>query len=520
MILSAAIEADMKKKQIDKELTLEILENYNRGLYDRFSPTQVWDIPHIDGETILDMKGMSIISIDAEKATERLAEELPGYSLEDFGAIEGKQFITDVASLCRLGVLLYPKVGYGILNGGLGTSYADELKNASAFPSLFPLYEGMFSELSVFLKNRPKGIAPAYVNPDGSPGYSYLELKFRFLLIESLRYSILSGEGPAHVAFFQMTNINTDGELADAYREYRQGVMLKDLIDAAGFDITEGRTGVQPLIAAYTHSEEGKQKGLFTRAYGRPDNLLPLPGGHGQNFRILEGIYGDLRNEGRLFAYLGNVDNLGYLIDPLSIAYLALTGKQAGFDFAFRTPLDVKGGILVPQKNGRLTCADIGPAINLADALNAEKEGKAILFNCATGLFDLTYVTDNITSIQNELPMRFSDQDKEAGRYSQAEQITWEIIGMLDDFLVFAIDKYHRFLPAKFLLETLLLSGIPPQEGVNEGNISKTMIAHAQKLHSGLTWLLSAKYGMILTGGRWEPLSAKEIIRRITNGEI
>ncbi len=31
MILSPILEWDMKAKHIDKELTLEILENYNRG---------------------------------------------------------------------------------------------------------------------------------------------------------------------------------------------------------------------------------------------------------------------------------------------------------------------------------------------------------------------------------------------------------------------------------------------------------------------------------------------------------
>jgi UTP--glucose-1-phosphate uridylyltransferase len=518
MILSPILEWDMKAKHIDKELTLEILENYNRGRYAGFTPSR-GGLPHIDGENILDMGKEQDHVFPWDEAKKNVHELLPGHEPEEFGTREGSHLLASGSSLRRLGVLLYPKLSYGILNGGLGTSYADELKNSAAFPALFSLHEEDFVRLSPLSKGKAKGLAPAYVNPDGSPGYSYLELKFRFLLIESLRYAAVSGKAPLSLPFFQMTNISTDEELSSAYREYRRGPMLSDLIAAAGFDVTEGRTGIQPLIAAYTHSDEGKTKALFTQAYGKKDSLLPLPGGHGQNFRVLEGVYRDLHDEGRRFAYLGNVDNLGYLIDPLSLGYLALTGRQAGFDFAFRTPLDVKGGILISDGNGKLTCADIGPAISLAEATKAEKEeGKSILFNCATGLFDLNYLTDNMDAIKSGLPMRFSDQDKEAGRYSQAEQITWEIIGMMDNALVFAIDKYERFLPAKFLIETLVMSGVKGE--CLSHPIPEALLAHAKKLNAGLERLLSAKYGMTPASGRWEPLPSGEVIRKLTQGEL
>ena len=29
--------------------------------------------------------------------------------------------------------------------------------------------------------------------------------------------------------------------------------------------------------------------------------------------------------------------------------------------------------------------------------------------------------------------MRFSDQNKDAGHYSQAEQVTWEVIALMED---------------------------------------------------------------------------------------
>ena len=94
--------------------------------------------------------------------------------------------------------------------------------------------------------------------------------------------------------------------------------------------------------------------------------------------------------------------------------------------------------------------------------------------------------------------MRFSDQDKDAGRYSQAEQVTWEVIGMLDDFLVFGISKYERFIAAKMLMETLFSSGTKAKK---VWEVEPT----AKKLHEGLKSLLEWRYGLTLLGGRWQP---------------
>ena len=195
-------------------------------------------------------------------------------------------------------------------------------------------------------------------------------------------------------------------------------------------------------------------------AYGKPNNPLPMPGGHGQNFQILSRCYRELFDRGIKMVYLGNVDNLGFTVNPVAVALLALQGKNGGFEFAFRTVVDTKGGVLVLDQDGRLNCADLGVAISQEEVLAAEKRGEQILFNCATGLFDLEYLVAHLEEISTNLPVRFSDQDKDAGRYSQAEQVTWEIIGMLEDFYVFGIDKYDRFLAAKIVLETLLASGV------------------------------------------------------------
>ncbi|HKJ84796.1 MAG TPA: UTP--glucose-1-phosphate uridylyltransferase, partial [Spirochaetia bacterium] len=282
---------------------------------------------------------------------------------------------------------------------------------------------------------------------------------------------------------------------------------------------TDPESAVQPLISAYTHSDDGRPKRVFSEAWGKEDETLPLPGGHGQNFAVLADIYRRLHDAGKRFVYLGNVDNLGFLPDPVEIAYLALSGKQAGFDFAYKTPVDVKGGVLVRDRSGHLNCADIGPAVSKEDVAEAQDAGKPILFNAATGLFDLDFLVENLDRIVRELPTRFTDQDKDAGRYSQAEQVTWEVLGMLDDFLVFSVSKWDRLLAAKLLLETLMTSGIRLDDPTypTSDDPASDLRSTAQKLHEGLVSKFESAYGMRRDGERWEAIPAAEMLERVEN---
>jgi hypothetical protein len=253
------------------------------------------------------------------------------------------------------------------------------------------------------------------------------------------------------------------------------------------------------MIAAYTHSSEGRPKRVFDRAHGKPDSALALPGGHGQCFRVLAPALRALRNAGARFAYLGNVDNLGYLPDPVEIAILALSGLPAAFDFSVRTPMDVKGGILVETAGGGRTVADIGPAISFDQVKRLESEGASILFNCAIGLFDLDWLVPRLDDVGRGLPVRFTDQDKDAGRYSQAEQVTWEVSGILPGFLAFAVDKFDRFIAAKLLVETLLTSGA----AAGDPRLPPELAETSRRLTAALERKLAGAYGLELRGGRW-----------------
>lgn len=511
--LSPALESEFRRRKIDRALTLEILDRFNRGEFDGLEPVRVRSIPQIDGRQVVDLSAAASYTTTIDQARQRLEDLLPPEDTAGLGTVNDGYIHYTSDELHELGLRLLPLLAYGILNGGSASSYIDEKKNRSFSQELYEITRDSFSSAADLSRGRPKGTSPAFIHPDGTPGPSFLELKLRSLLIRSIQYRRRFGEYSGlngdlgMLPVFQMTSEYTDSEVAAALKEYRRSPLLEDLKPDDHPAILSPLTARQPLIAAYTHSSEGVPKRLFTRAWGREDRLLPLPGGHGQNFAVLADIYRRLYSGGKRFAYLGNIDNLGNTVNLRALAVTALSGTQGAFEFSYRTAVDVKGGILVRDQNDRLSSADIGPAISGEEVARAEERGSPILFNCATGIFDLRYFSQNINTIARTLPIRFSDQNKDAGMYSQAEQITWEVIGMLENPLILAVNKYERFLASKLLLENLMTSGIELGNPEYPPDL-KPISAH---LHQGLRDLLTGTYGMQLRGARWEAMQAEEI---------
>lgn len=512
--LDEALVADMQSRGIDVGLSCEILDRYNRGDFDHQRPVEVESLPDIDGKQVIDATGEVGVEVAAKNARKVFAELGIEGAADEFGTRSGETIHFDHNALTRIGLRLVPRTAYGVLNGGSATSYADEKKNRGFSDALFNLLRPHFESLGPSVKGKAKGLTPAFVTEAGN-GPSFLELKMRSLLILARRYTEETGRAlPEDFRpMFQMTSVNNDAEIAAAYDRFRESPVLRDLIHATGVDITRVRTGVQPMISAYTHSEEGRLKRVFDRAYGEHGRTLPLPGGHGQNFHVLADVYRQLLKDGFRYAYIGNVDNLGFTVDPALVARFALSGRPAAFEFAFRTPVDVKGGILVQDRSGVLTCGDIGPAVSKDEVLRAEASGQSILFSCATGLFDLKQLVADLERIRKDLPVRFTDQDKDAGRYSQAEQVTWEVIGMLDSPLILGVNKYRRFLAAKLLSETLMTSGLEldSPDYPTDPDPTRDLRETAKQLHAGLNSALEREYGFTTARGRPEPLPVSDI---------
>jgi UTP--glucose-1-phosphate uridylyltransferase len=509
--LSDPLLRDMAEKGIDAGLTLSILEDYNSGLYDSVRPVEASGVPAVDGSSVINLAGRGaagpLYAVPARDARNRLAALGLGIP-ESTREAEGGKLAFDAAALEELGTALLGRSAYGVLNGGSATSYADSKKNLAFGQAVFDALSDSYGELAPLCKDRPKGLTPAYLEPDGSPGASFLLLKMRARLVAALRAKERGEKvDELFMPLFQMTSVSNDAELDAAYEEYARHPLIAPLAKKLGIEGTRWATGIQPMIAAYTHSSEGRPKRVFDRAQGKADSAIALPGGHGQCFRVLAHALRELHGRGVRFAYLGNVDNIGYLPDPIEIAILALSGKPAAFDFSIRTKVDVKGGILVETREGtrgepsRRTVADIGPAISFDEVKHLEASGSSILFNCAIGLFDLDWLVPRLDELGRALPVRFTDQDKDAGRYSQAEQVTWEVAGILPDFLAFAVDKYDRFVAAKLLAETLLTSGAAAGDARVPGELAET----SRKLHAALERKLEGPYGLEVKNGRWAP---------------
>ncbi|MBN1685064.1 MAG: UTP--glucose-1-phosphate uridylyltransferase [Spirochaetales bacterium] len=497
------IAQDMKSKHVDISLTLSILERLNRGDYSS-EPATVGALPGPDDPAIVDCGGPLSFTVKKSFAVGAFQRFGSPVDPTNFGSLSGNDLIFDEAGLEKLGSALAPLLSYGVLNGGSATSYADITRNRSFDPGLFEYYADVFDSFSDSLRGMPKGLTPAYVQPGLTPGPTFMELKMRGLLAGGVRAKSATDAGcglEPYLPAYQMTSMSNDDAIRQAYAGYRNSPLLAELNAASAWDVTQLETAIQPLITAFERT--GGRWSIFSKAHGRENSVLPLPGGHGQCFVTLKRVFERLRNMGKRFVLLGNVDNLGNMPKPAYLALLALSGAPAGFEFAYRTPVDVKGGILVRDKSGRLTCADIGPAIRQEDVLEAEKGGAKILFNCATGLFSLDYLVENIDRIVDSIPLRVSKQQKDAGLYYQAEQITWEVISLMDNPLIFGVRKHERFLAAKLFIENLLTSGIGLDDpGFPAGpEMKKTAVM----LNNGLTNLLSSVYAMDFKAGRWRP---------------
>ncbi len=498
----------------DWELSKTILDRLNSGRL-ASPPVEVAEFPPLDGHQVIDLRGDGPWTVPRAVAEAQLKTLFPrDKSLLTMLGGTGDEAVVDSAALQALGLRISQVTAFGVLNGGMATSYADSKKNQALGSELYSIFKGDLDKMAPIAQGLPKGVTPAFIQPDGTPGPSYLELKLRALRVLNLAAKAAGFEGPG-LQLFQMTSPSTDAALRTALTSYASAPALADLAAFSPRQPADSPTAVQALVATFTAAKDGSPRRFFMVKKHGGEMPYALPGGHGQNFRVLADVYRGLLAQGYRFAYLGNVDNLGYLPSLKGLALLALSGAPAAFDFAFKTPVDVKGGVLYRQPGGRLNCADIGVAIRSEQVAAAEQAGTPILFNCATGLFDLETLVAQLGEIAAGLPVRLSEQDKDVGRYAQAEQVTWEVIGLLDRPLIFGIEKNQRFLAAKLLLDCFLTSGLHWDDQRFDHPALAPFRALSASLNAGLNSLLQGPFGYRLEGRTWVPLSAAELSRKL-----
>ncbi len=219
--ISASCYQDMLEKGVDPTVTFSVLSRLRAGCYEN-TGTEVKDLPSPDDPSIIDCSddiSFSISRTDAEIHLE--AAGCPGSELDVGRLAEESAGVLrfNRAGLRKLGLLLSPLLSYGVLNGGSATSYIDEKKNRGFNHTLFDFYESRFKELAAPLRGRPKGATPAFVQPDGSPGPGFLELKMRALLLGARNARRLGTIYPIPplLPMYQMTSSATNSQLGDEY---------------------------------------------------------------------------------------------------------------------------------------------------------------------------------------------------------------------------------------------------------------------------------------------------------------
>ena len=239
--LSPELERDMLSKKIDRDLTLSILERYNRGEFDHFKPVRVGKIPRIDGKDLVDLENTQGYQIPRKDAWKRLSSLLPEEEFRSLGTKTGDTLYFSRTDLERIGEALLPYTAYGMLNGGSATSYIDGKKNRDFSKELYQLISSQFQEAARLSAGQPKGVTPAFIHPDGTPGPSFLELKLRSLLLHIKNYRLRRGlsdeqldrlAGPlGMLPFFQMTSEYTDGAVRSAFSELHHRPFLESLAE-------------------------------------------------------------------------------------------------------------------------------------------------------------------------------------------------------------------------------------------------------------------------------------------------
>jgi UTP--glucose-1-phosphate uridylyltransferase len=85
------------------------------------------------------------------------------------------------------------------------------------------------------------------------------------------------------------------------------------------------------------------------------------PPGHGDLYPALvgSGLLGRLREEGFRYAFVSNADNLGAVVDPSILAWMARDGVPFAMEVARRTEADRKGGHIARRADGSLVLREI-----------------------------------------------------------------------------------------------------------------------------------------------------------------
>lgn len=491
---------------IDYELTQTLLDTLRHqrtaSAHDNDTPERL-EIPEIDNRQIIDCREAITLRTHYQRAIAQLAKYIPYDTLQsDIVPMvqrhtDGHTVRWDNKLLERVGRALYPVCAYGLLNGGSATSYIDQLHNHRFSPPLFQQWKERFDDAHAKYAHLPKALCPALYNYDGTAGPTFMELHARHVTRASAACA-------TPIPLFQMTNSVSNADITRATQAAfgRHYPAAPKRASAHYMDAAEERMlcVAQPLVAtfAYRTGDTEFPMDATPALFRERASTLPygLPGGHGQCFHALRAILEGLLDNGTRFIFLGNVDNLGYTINPIGLAYLALEGGVGGFEAVPRSAVDIKGGVFVRTREGRMRNTELGGGVTMDEVAQSEAAGKTVLFNCAVGLFDLERLLLRLDEYLRLLPVHCMHKKTARGEYWQLEQLAWDIVECIDDPYIFVSNKTERFLSAKLIIESFILSGLPAKMPPHLSDI-------ATRLHNATQDSMAREYGVLYKEGAW-----------------
>jgi UTP--glucose-1-phosphate uridylyltransferase len=212
---------------------------------------------------------------------------------------------------------------------------------------------------------------------------SLLEVKsgYTFLDVAALQARAFRKERDAGVPLVFMNSFNTDRDTREYFRE------------------KAGPLDVEPQYFQQNRFPKILADSLEPAEWPQEPELEWNPPGHGDLYAALRasGMLQRLLEEGKRYAFVSNVDNLGAVVDPAMLGYFVERELPLLMEVAERSPSDKKGGHLAKLEDGRLILRETAQCPR-EDEAYFQDIGRHQYFNTNNIWLDLQQLEDRINA--------------------------------------------------------------------------------------------------------------------------
>lgn len=210
-----------------------------------------------------------------------------------------------------------------------------------------------------------------------------------------------------------------------------------------------------PLLFLQNKFPKILQKNFAPAEWPKNSDLEWNPPGHGDIYSAIytSGILNTLLDNGIVYAFISNSDNLGATLDESLLGYFVEKGFPFMMEVAPRTPSDVKGGHIAKHKDGRWILRESAQCPE--DELNAFRDIKRYGFfntnNIWIDLKALHKLIQNSGAVKLPIirnPKTLDPRDENSPKVFQIETAMGAAISLFEGAAVIKVPT-SRFLPVK-----------------------------------------------------------------------